>query len=306
MKGAYLGPDFTPDEIQTYLDSVGAEYRCAEPDELIERTAEILTEGSVVGWFSGRMEFGPRALGARSILGDPRNPGDAVADEHQDQVPGGVPALRAERAAGEGGRLVRAGRRLALHAAGGAGAQPTAGSRRRTEEEGRWGIEKLKVRRSEIPAVTHVDYSARVQTVSRDVNPAYYDLIAAFEERTGCPVLINTSFNVRGEPIVCTPGGRLPLLHADQHRLSGAVAVHPRQEGAAGVAGGGRLAQGSPARLSPGEGRKFAFTLAAAFGVLAGVAWWRGAPDAPPWCSARSAGAFAFGGLLVPGKLGPV
>jgi carbamoyltransferase len=204
MKGAYLGPEFTPDQIRMYLDSVGAMYRCAHPDELIERTAEILDGGSVVGWFSGRMEFGPRALGARSILGDPRNPAMQTQMNLKIKFREGfrpfAPSVLREKVA-EWFDLdtdspymllvapVRPDRRIATTA----------------EEEGRWGIEKLKVRRSEIPAVTHVDYSARVQTVSREVNPAYYDLIAAFEERTGCPVLINTSFNVRGEPIVCTP-----------------------------------------------------------------------------------------------------
>ena len=204
MKGAYLGPDFGPEEIRIYLDSVGAVYREEQPDALIERTAEILTTGAVVGWFAGRMEFGPRALGARSILGDPRNPVMQSQMNLKIKFREGfrpfAPSVLREKV-GEWFELdtdspymllvapVRADRRIATTA----------------EEEGRWGIEKLKVRRSEIPAVTHVDYSARVQTVSPDVNRAYYDLIAAFERRTGCPVLVNTSFNVRGEPIVCTP-----------------------------------------------------------------------------------------------------
>ncbi len=204
MKGAYLGPDFTPDEIRAFLDSVGAVYHCVQPDELIERTADILTDGSVVGWFSGRMEFGPRALGARSILGDPRNPAMQSQMNIKIKLREGfrpfAPSVLREKVAdwfeldADSPYMllvapVRADRRIATT----------------EEEEGRWGIEKLKVRRSEIPAVTHVDYSARVQTVSHEVNPAYHDLISAFEQRTGCPVLINTSFNVRGEPIVCTP-----------------------------------------------------------------------------------------------------
>jgi carbamoyltransferase len=204
MKGAYLGPEFTPDEIRAFLDSVGAAYHCAQPDELIERTAAILTEGSVVGWFSGRMEFGPRALGARSILGDPRNPAMQsqmnIKIKFREGFRPFAPSVLREKVAdwfdldAESPYMllvapVRADRRIATT----------------EEEEGRWGIEKLKVRRSEIPAVTHVDYSARVQTVSHEVNPAYHELISAFEQRTGCPVLINTSFNVRGEPIVCTP-----------------------------------------------------------------------------------------------------
>jgi carbamoyltransferase len=204
MKGAYLGPEFTPDQIRAYLDSVGAKYRCAQPEELIERTAEILDGGSVVGWFSGRMEFGPRALGARSILGDPRNPAMQsqmnIKIKFREGFRPFAPSVLRERVA-DWFELDTDSPYMLLVA-------PVRSDRRiatTEEQESRWGIEKLKVRRSEIPAVTHVDYSARVQTVSREVNPAYYDLIAAFEERTGCPVLINTSFNVRGEPIVCTP-----------------------------------------------------------------------------------------------------
>jgi carbamoyltransferase len=204
MKGAYLGPEYTPDEIRAFLDSVGAVYHCAQPDELIERAADILTEGSVVGWFAGRMEFGPRALGARSILGDPRNPAMQsqmnIKIKFREGFRPFAPSVLREKVAdwfeldADSPYMllvapVRADRRIATT----------------EEEEGRWGIEKLKVRRSEIPAVTHVDYSARVQTVSHEVNPAYHDLISAFEQRTGCPVLVNTSFNVRGEPIVCTP-----------------------------------------------------------------------------------------------------
>jgi carbamoyltransferase len=204
MKGAYLGPEFTPDEIRAFLDSVGAVYHCAQPEELIEQAADILTEGSVVGWFAGRMEFGPRALGARSILGDPRNPAMQsqmnIKIKFREGFRPFAPSVLREKVAdwfeldADSPYMllvapVRADRRIATT----------------EEEEGRWGIEKLKVRRSQIPAVTHVDYSARVQTVSHEVSPAYHALISAFEQRTGCPVLVNTSFNVRGEPIVCTP-----------------------------------------------------------------------------------------------------
>jgi carbamoyltransferase len=204
MKGAYLGPDFGPDEIRAYLDSVGAAYHCAQRDELIERAADLLTQGSVIGWFSGRMEFGPRALGARSILGDPRNPAMQsqmnIKIKFREGFRPFAPSVLREKVA-DWFELDADSPYMLLVA-------PVRPDRRiatTEEEESRWGIEKLKVRRSEIPAVTHVDYSARVQTVSREVNPEYYDLISAFEARTGCPVLINTSFNVRGEPIVCTP-----------------------------------------------------------------------------------------------------
>ena len=204
MKGAYLGPEFSPDEIRSFLDRIGAPYRCLTPETLIEETADILASGAVVGWFQGRMEFGPRALGARSILGDPRNPAMQsqmnIKIKFREGFRPFAPSVLREKV-GEWFELDADSPYMLLVA-------PVQKDRRRattTEEEGRWGIEKLKVQRSEIPAVTHVDYSARVQTVRREDNAAYYDLIAAFEARTGCHVLINTSFNVRGEPIVCTP-----------------------------------------------------------------------------------------------------
>jgi carbamoyltransferase len=204
MRGAYLGPEFTPEEIQAFLDRAGAKYHRADRDALIERTASILAEGCVVGWFSGRMEFGPRALGGRSILGDPRNPQMQsqmnIKIKFREGFRPFAPSVLRERVA-DWFELDSDSPYMLLVA-------PVKQERRLAtteEEEGRWGIEKLKVRRSEIPAVTHVDYSARVQTVDRQDNAEYYDLLKAFEQRTGCPVLVNTSFNVRGEPIVCTP-----------------------------------------------------------------------------------------------------
>jgi carbamoyltransferase len=204
MQGAYLGPEFGPDEIKVFLDRVGARYHRADREALIERTASILADGCVVGWFSGRMEFGPRALGARSILGDPRNPAMQsqmnIKIKFREGFRPFAPSVLRERVA-DWFELDADSPYMLLVA-------PVKQDRRlatTVEEESRWGIEKLKVRRSEIPAVTHVDYSARVQTVDRRDNAEYYDLIKAFEQRTGCPVLVNTSFNVRGEPIVCTP-----------------------------------------------------------------------------------------------------
>ncbi len=204
MCGAYLGPEFSPDEIRALLDRTGAVYRCLQPEELIEETAEILTRGAVVGWFQGRMEFGPRALGARSILGDPRNPAMQsqmnIKIKFREGFRPFAPSVLREKA-GDWFELDEDSPYMLLVA-------PVRKDRRlptTEDEEGRWGIEKLKVRRSQIPAVTHVDFSARIQTVRRGDNPAYYDLISAFDARTGCPVLVNTSFNVRGEPIVCTP-----------------------------------------------------------------------------------------------------
>jgi carbamoyltransferase len=204
MRGAYLGPAFSPEEIRSYLDSVGAVYARMDREPLLERAAELLAEGRVIGWFAGRMEFGPRALGARSILGDPRNPAMQsqmnIKIKFREGFRPFAPSVLRERA-GDWFELGTDSPYMLLVA-------PVRQERRRevtAEEESRWGIEKLKVQRSEIPAVTHVDYSARIQTVDREDNPEYHDLIRAFERRTGCPVLVNTSFNVRGEPIVCTP-----------------------------------------------------------------------------------------------------
>ena len=204
MKGAYLGPDFTPDEIRAFLDSVGAAYHCAQPDELIERTADILTEGSVVGWFCGRMEFGPRALGSRSILGDPRSPRMQskmnVKIKFRESFRPFAPSVLRERVSKYFEMDCDSPYMLLV-----APVREEIRIPMTSEQEGLWGIDSLNVPRSEIPAVTHVDHSARVQTVSHETNPDYYDLIRKFEEITGCGVVVNTSFNVRGEPIVCTP-----------------------------------------------------------------------------------------------------
>ncbi|MFQ5689097.1 MAG: carbamoyltransferase [Gemmatimonadota bacterium] len=204
MRGAYLGPCFTAAEIREYLDSVGASYERLDRDALLERAADLLAQGKVLGWFNGRMEFGPRALGARSILGDPRSSEMQVQMnlkiKFRESFRPFAPSVLRERA-GEYFELDVESPYMLLVA-------PVKEERRvraAPEQEALWGIDRLNVPRSDIPAVTHVDYSARVQTVDRATNPDYYDLIAAFERRTGCPVVVNTSFNVRGEPIVCTP-----------------------------------------------------------------------------------------------------
>jgi carbamoyltransferase len=204
MKGSYLGPAFEDDRIQQFLEGVGAPYVLLDRKALSERVAALLAAEQVVGWFDGRMEFGPRALGARSILGDPRSPRMQAQMNLKIKFREGfrpfAPSVLRERVS-EYFELdadspymllvapVREGRRL----------RPTA------EQQARWGIDWLNVPRSDVPAVTHVDYSARIQTVCRETNPHFYDLIEAFERLTGYGVLINTSFNVRGEPIVCTP-----------------------------------------------------------------------------------------------------
>jgi carbamoyltransferase len=204
MAGALLGPSFNQADIERRLGEVGARFKVLAEDSLVEATVDALVEQQAVGWFQGRMEFGPRALGARSILGDPRSPTmqrnlnlkikyresfrpfapavlrEAVADWFEIDLDSPYMLLVAN---------VRKDRRRSMT----------------TEEQAKFGIDKLNVVRSEIPAVTHVDYSARVQTVHANTNPLFHQLLTRFKEKTGCPVLINTSFNVRGEPIVCTP-----------------------------------------------------------------------------------------------------
>jgi len=204
MQGAYLGPAFTPEEIAAYLDSQGAAYERVERTGLLRRVAELLAQEKVVGWFNGRMEFGPRALGARSILGDPRSPRMQAQMNLKIKFREGfrpfAPSVLRERVA-EYFELEDDSPYMLLVA-------PVKHERQipMTDAQQRlWGIDQLNVVRSDIPAVTHIDYSARIQTVARDTNPDYYDLIAEFERLTGCAVLVNTSFNVRGEPIVCTP-----------------------------------------------------------------------------------------------------
>lgn len=204
MKGAYLGPEFTPEEIETYLRSVNAVYRRMPESELLDAVAGFLADEHIVGWFSGRMEFGPRALGARSILGDARSPKMQAQMNLKIKFREGfrpfAPSVLRERAK-EFFELDAESPYMLLVA-------PVRADRRIQQSDSQnnlWGIDLLNVPRSDIPAVTHIDYSARIQTVTPDVNGRYYALIKAFERRTGCPVLVNTSFNVRGEPIVCTP-----------------------------------------------------------------------------------------------------
>jgi carbamoyltransferase len=204
MRGSYLGPAFSPDDIERELLALGAVYDRYDDDEMVDRAAHALAAGKVVGWFQGRMEFGPRALGGRSILGDPRSPTmQSVMNlkiKHRESFRPFAPSVLREHV-GDWFELdddspymllvaaVRPERRLATSAA----------------QERLFGIAKLNVPRSAVPAVTHVDYSARIQTVHADTNPLYHALLSRFHALTGCPVLVNTSFNVRGEPIVCTP-----------------------------------------------------------------------------------------------------
>ena len=204
MQGSYLGPSYSDDEIEQELNNLNAKFQILNENEIIEKTSESLKNGDAVGWFQGRMEFGPRALGGRSILGDPRSPtmqknlnlkvkfresfrpfAPSVLREDVDKwfnmnVDSPYMLLVAE---------ILKDKKITMS----------------EEEKKLFGIEKLNIKRSDIPAVTHVDYSARIQTVHKDTNPKYYSLIKKFKEKTNCSVLINTSFNVRGEPIVNTP-----------------------------------------------------------------------------------------------------
>jgi carbamoyltransferase len=205
MKGAYLGPGFTDAEIQAFLDRTGAVYHKMARPELMKHVAGQIADGKIIGWFNGRMEFGPRALGARSIVGDPRNP-KMQADmnikiKFREGFRPFAPSVLRERVSDYFEMDCDSPYMLLV--------APVKKERQipMTEEQKKslWGIAMLNVPRSDIPAITHIDYSARVQTVDREVSPDYYDLIKEFENQTGCGVVVNTSFNVRGEPIVCTP-----------------------------------------------------------------------------------------------------
>ncbi|HEY7549933.1 MAG TPA: carbamoyltransferase [Hyphomicrobiaceae bacterium] len=204
MQGSLLGPEFTPAEIEARLASAGARFAVVGEPELYERTCDALEAGQAVGWFQGRMEFGPRALGARSILADARNPQMQrnlnLKIKYRESFRPFAPSVLREDVADYFELDIDSPYMLLV--------ADVKRSRRRATGAGKgalFGIDKLNVVRSEIPAVTHVDYSARIQTVHAETNPRYHALLSAFKRRTGCPLLINTSFNVRGEPIVCTP-----------------------------------------------------------------------------------------------------
>jgi carbamoyltransferase len=204
MQGSFLGPQCEENEIRHTLDSAGARYQRLDDERLMNRVAEVLAEENVVGWVQGRMEFGPRALGARSILGDPRSPRmQSVMNlkiKYRESFRPFAPAVLGESVS-DYFDLDRASPYMLLVA-------PVKGRLRRqptSEEQRLLGIDKLKVPRSSIPAVTHVDYSVRVQTVHRETNPRFHELLRCFAQKTGCAALVNTSFNVRGEPIVCSP-----------------------------------------------------------------------------------------------------
>ena len=204
MKGAYLGPMFSDDEIESHLVTCGARFKKLKKHELIEQVASALANEKAVGWMQGRMEFGPRALGGRSIIADPRSPIMQkqlnLKVKYRESFRPFAPSVLSEDAKEWFEHETDSPYMLFV-------ADVKKDKRRAMtqEEEALFGVEKLNVLRSSVPAVTHVDYSARIQTVHSDTNPRYHAVISKFKEKTGCPLVVNTSFNVRGEPIVCTP-----------------------------------------------------------------------------------------------------
>jgi len=204
MHGSYLGPEFRQDDIEQRLSKLGASYEVFEEPKLLDECVDALVQEKAIGWFQGRMEFGPRALGARSILADPRSPRMQstlnLKVKFRESFRPFAPSVLRERV-GEWFELDSDSPYMLLVA----DVVEHRRKRMTAGEEKLFGIEKLNVPRSGIPAVTHVDYSARIQTVHRETNPRYHALIERFNQRTGCPMLVNTSFNVRGEPIVGTP-----------------------------------------------------------------------------------------------------
>ena len=204
MKGSYLGNEYNQEEIERQLKAAGANFETLKYEELIDKTSEFLSNEKAIGWFQGRMEFGPRALGCRSILGDPRS--DKMQRnlnlkvKYRESFRPFAPSVLREDLAEWFEMNVDSPYMLLV-----ANINPNKKIEMNDGEKNLFGIDKLNVKRSDIPAVTHVDYSARIQTVTKNTNKRYYDLISKFKQKTGCPVIVNTSFNVRGEPIVNTP-----------------------------------------------------------------------------------------------------
>lgn len=204
MSGSYLGPEYSEDQIKQELSRLGAEFEVLNEDEIIEKTSKDLSEGNAVGWFQGRMEFGPRALGGRSILGDPRSPNMQknlnLKVKYRESFRPFAPSILYDDLSNWFEMDAVSPYMLMV-----ANVRKEKCIPMSETDEKLFGIDKLNVKRSSVPAITHVDYSARIQTVHKNTNPKYYKLISKFKEITGCPILVNTSFNVRGEPIVNTP-----------------------------------------------------------------------------------------------------
>jgi len=204
MQGSYLGPEFTNIEIENELKNLGANFEKLDDNEIIEKTSSDLSNNMAIGWFQGRMEFGPRALGSRSILGDPRNSDTQknlnLKVKFRESFRPFAPSI-IEEDLGEWFEIKSKSPYMLLVS----NINKEKIIKMTDQEKSLFGIEKLNIKRSSIPAVTHVDYSARIQTVNKKTNVRFYNLIKSFKKKTGCPVIVNTSFNVRGEPIVNTP-----------------------------------------------------------------------------------------------------
>ena len=204
MKGSYLGPEFSDSEIKNQLKSCGAVFKKFKKDDLIDSVVSALIKKKAVGWMQGRMEFGPRALGARSIIADPRHSEMQrqlnLKVKYRESFRPFAPSVLSEHVS-EWFELEENSPYMLIVA----GVKKQKLRKMTTREENLFGIEKLNIKRSSIPAITHVDYSARIQTVHKNLNPFFHALISGFKEKTGCPLIINTSFNIRGEPIVCSP-----------------------------------------------------------------------------------------------------
>jgi carbamoyltransferase len=204
MRGSYLGPDFNDDEVERRLLNMGAQYTRCTPEKTVYLTAKALADGKAIGWMNGRMEFGPRSLGARSIIADPRSPAMQkqlnLKVKYRESFRPFAPSILSEDASDWFD--IASDSPYMLLVSGIAESKRISVTE---DENSLFGIAKLNVPRSLIPAVTHVDYSARIQTVHKQTNPLFHAVISSFKDITGCPVVVNTSFNVRGEPIVCSP-----------------------------------------------------------------------------------------------------
>jgi len=204
MNGAYLGPKFSNEVIKKYLDEKQYTYSRISDKDLPEIIADLINDQNVIGWFQGRMEFGPRALGARTIIGDSRSEEMQriinLKIKHRESFRPFAPSIREENIS-EYFHIDRPSPYMLLVSEVSKDKQLSVTE----EQESYFGLKKLNIARSEVPAITHVDYSARIQSVNKYTNKRYHDMLTVFNEKYGCPVIVNTSFNVRGEPIVCTP-----------------------------------------------------------------------------------------------------